>query len=303
MLRQRLAVAALAAATAAALALACNQRSGPGQLRVNLVDAAPLGVDKIVVKITKVTAHSSADGWLTVATYPVDAPLEVDLLTLQGNPLALGLVSLQAGRITQLRLYVTTSGNWVHVKGDADTKQTTLVVPSGYESGIKIIGPWAVNACERTSVTLDFDGAASVQAHPTGQGTEWILRPTIHTKKSDFTPVSCEEGGGGECSVETMPCPSGQTCESGRCVPDQGGGGGPGATCESPVDCLSQRCVETPDGMKCEPSPPAGACRADADCSNHRCTEAGSCEDCKSDADCISPLTCDVATGACIDNR
>jgi hypothetical protein len=302
MLRHRLAVAALAAAGAAALALACSQRSGPGQLAVNLVDAPPLGVDQIVVNVTKVTAHSSADGWVTVASYPANAPLAVDLLTLQSSPLAVGLVSLQAGRVTQLRLYVTQGGNWVHVTGDPAGAQTTLVVPSGYESGIKILGPWTVGACARTSVTLDFDGAASVAAHATGTGTEWILRPTIHAKKSDFTPIACEGGGGSSCGVE-VPCPSGQTCESGNCVPDEGGGGGAGATCESPVDCLSQSCVGTPNGMRCAQSPPNGACRVDADCTNLQCTGDGSCAPCRSNEDCASLLTCDLPSGTCIGNR
>jgi uncharacterized protein DUF4382 len=225
-------------------------------------------------------------------------PVTVDLLALQANPLPLGLVALQSGRITQLRLYVTKTGNWVHVKGDPDGAQTPLVVPSGFESGIKILGPWAVNACERTSVTLDFDGAASLQAHPTGTGTEWILRPTIHTKKSDFTPVACQDGGEGECGVES-PCPSGRTCQAGTCVPDEGGGGGAEAGCETDDDCQSHSCV----GGQCAASPPSGACRGDADCSNHQCMEDGSCAPCAKDADCTPPLTCDVQSGACIDNR
>jgi len=287
-IRNRLMLAGLVAASAFGLVVACSSKSGPGQLSVSLVDAPPMAVDQIVVNVTKVTAHSSSDGWITVS----QTPMQLDLLTLQNSPVALGLVTLTAGRITQIRLYVTKDGNYVHVTGDPAGQQTPLVVPSGYESGIKIIGPWVVDACSRTSVTLDFDGLASLQVHPTGMGSEWILRPVIRTKKSDTSPVACQDspGDGGFCDAE-QPCPEGQVCVEGTCTPANAGAVA-GGSCESDGDCLSSIC----SSARCAQSPPNGPCRIDADCANGRCLSDGSCAPCTASTDCSSGQTCSDGT-------
>jgi Domain of unknown function (DUF4382) len=288
-IRHRLALAALVAASALGLALACSRSpTGPGQLKVSLVDAAPVGVDQIWVDVTKVTAHSTSDGWIPVATNVG----RVDLLSLQGSPLTLGTVKLSAGRITQLRLYVADSGNEVHVIGDAG--MTPLKVPSGFESGIKILGPWLVQACDKTSIVIDFDGLASLEVHATGTGDEWILRPVIKVKKSETSPVKCDDEGGATCDVET-PCNEGLVCESGKCVPIRNGGGA-GDSCTSKGDCLSESCVD----LHCAKSPPSGACRSNDDCTNGDCRPEGSCAPCTTNADCPAMQVC--GGGMCTSN-
>ncbi|HEY6002467.1 MAG TPA: DUF4382 domain-containing protein [Anaeromyxobacter sp.] len=274
-IRHRLVLAGLVAASGLVLAGACSRSpTGPAQLKVSLVDAAPSDVDQIWVNITKVTAHSTSDGWIPVAGNVG----RVDLLSLKNTPLTLGTVKLSAGRITQLRLYVDTTGNEVHVIGD--TLMTPLKVPSGFESGIKILGPWRVEACDQTSVTIDFDGLASLEVHPTGTGDEWILRPVIKVKKSEASPVKCEDAGGGSCDENTA-CPEGQVCIENECVPGQAGGS-VGSLCSGMGDCLSATCV----GGKCAQSPPSGACRSNDDCTNHTCEANGSCAPCTTNLEC-----------------
>jgi hypothetical protein len=291
----RLALAGLVAAGALGLAGACSRSpTGPGQLKVSLVDAAPADVDQIWVNITKVTAHSSSDGWIPVA----GSIGRVDLLTLKSAPLTLGTVKLSAGRITQIRLYVDTVGNEVHVIGDA--AMTPLKVPSGFESGIKIIGPWRVDACDQTKVTIDFDGVASLEVHATGTGDEWILRPVIRVKKTETSPVTCEDTGGTTCDVET-PCSEGETCVNGKCEQAQNGAGA-GSTCTTNGDCLSGSCVkdQTGDLSHCAASPPQGACRSDGDCTNGTCQGDGSCADCTSSSQCSMMQVC--SSGMCMGN-
>ncbi len=290
-IRRHTFVAALFAIAAFTLAGACGSSksaSGPGQLSLNLVDAAPANVDQIFVNVTKVTAHSSADGWVTVTS----TPFGVDLLTLKTTPLKLGTLNLAAGTITQIRLYVTKTGNWVHVVGDAAGVQTPLVVPSGYESGIKINGPWSVSACEKTSVTLDFDGLASLEVHPTGTATQWILRPVVRVKETGSSPVACEGSSTPTCSAE-QPCAEGQVCVQGSCVADGNGGGSAGSACSSADACLSASC---PNGS-CALSPPNGPCRTNGDCSNGSCSAEGSCAPCSADAQCPTGQVC--TSGAC----
>ncbi len=293
---RRLVVAGLVLASAAFLAAACSgARSGPGQLSVALVDAPPIGVDQISVNVTQVTAHSDVAGWFPVST----TPMRLDLLRLQASPVVLGSVQLAKGRITQLRLYVSKDGNWVHVTGDPDGVQTPLVVPSGYESGIKILGPWDVGACTKTSVTLDFDGLASLEVHPTGSGSEWILRPVVKVKKTDASPVACEEAPGtGDAGVPACdtdhPCAVGQVCTEGACVAESPPLP-PTSSCTSNQQCISGSCGA--DGT-CAQSLPNGPCRVDSDCTDAKCQPDGSCAPCTSNADCPATLTC--TSGSCL---
>ncbi len=268
---------AVAAVVAVAAVLACSaERSGRGQLAVELVDAPNPAVDEIWVTVTQVRVHEAGSGWTTIT--PAQ-PLAVDLLKLQTYAAPLGLVDLPAGTVTQLRLVVEKGTSHV-VTGGASV---ALKVPSGAESGIKIHGPWKVSPCTQTTVTLDFDGHRSIWYHQTTGGEEWILRPVIRTKKTAHAPGTCGEEGGGE----------------------QGGGaGGDGDACEAPSDCLSGAC--SVDGS-CEPGGPDVPCEAAADCASGTCSEDGTCEPgtaagagatCSRSSDCLSNA-CDEATGTC----
>jgi hypothetical protein len=251
---------------AAGLLAACSNssNSGPGQLAVKLVDAPNPAVDQIVVKVTKVTAHSTSGGWMTVG--PVTSPTTVDLLQLQSSFEALGLVKLPAGKVTQVRLYVDPTGDYVVPVGT--TTPAPLVVPSGYQSGIKILGPWDIPDCTRLTLTLDFDGKNSIEYHQ-ANGT-WILRPVIRPKKSDVSPISCDDGGGGStCDPET-PCAEGQTCSAGTCVPSKLGG--PGTACTSGLACLSGVC----DGT-CAPGPAGAPCLSGDGCASGTCQPDNVC--------------------------
>lgn len=271
--------------------------TGNGQLVVSLVDA-PATAKEIHVGITKITAHSTVDGWVTVLT-PDPSPLKVDLLTLQnGASLALGAVNLKPATITQVRLYVSSNSddNYVVL---ADGSSDPLKIPSGVQTGIKIVGPFEIGECETTSLTLDFDGRKSIFSHPTGHGDEWILRPTILTKSSsvDFVecappppapaaPVSCGDtlpacASGDACIAGTCAGPVGSSCTldreciSGACdAGNQCGKGGAGAPCTAGDDCLSGTCATT--GL-CAQSLPNNPCRVTADCESGSCGTDGVC--------------------------
>ncbi|MGC3997182.1 MAG: DUF4382 domain-containing protein [Anaeromyxobacter sp.] len=253
-------IPAVLASAVAALALACNssEKSGPGKLSVLLTDAPNPSVSEIWVNVTQVRAHHAGEGWITVS----ETPVRVDLLQLQAAVEPLGLVSLPPGTITQLRLVVAEEGNTVTVDG---VEGVPLKVPSGYQSGIKINGPWTIADCTQTAITLDFDGNRSIWYHPTGQGDEWILRPVIKVKAVDTTGTDCG-GEGGSC--EPTSCASGLCDAGGTCAP-----GGPGTTCVEGSECLSADCVEG----TCTSSDPGEPCRADTDCAAGACGTDGTC--------------------------
>ena len=271
------------AAAAIGLLAACGS-SGPGQLAVNLMDAPNPAVDQIVVNVTKVTAHSTTAGWVTIG--PMTSPLTVDLLKLQTYATSLGLVSLPAGTVTQIRLLISRDGNYVVPSGS--TTQAPLVVPSGYESGIKILGPWDVPACTRLTVTLDFDGKNSIEYH-LADGT-WILRPVIRPVKADGTAISCTAPPGGQACGPEVPCPEGQVCSSGTCT--SAAPVATGGACTTGPQCLTGVCTSG----TCSPGSAGAPCRTGSDCASGSCqndtcgpgSAAGAGAACTSNAGCLS---------------
>ncbi len=274
--------------------------AGQGRLAVSLVDAPAAAVKAVVVRITRVAAHSTTAGWVTISPDTISAatPLEIDLLTLQApaTALALGVVDLPPGTVTQLRLFVAADGN--HVVLPDGTTQVPLKVPSGTQSGIKIHGPWTISACAETAVTLDFDGKRSLWVHPALQGDEWILRPVIRVKRAVEQPVGC----GPACDA-THPCPAGQACSAtGTCEEATPPGAPVDGPCQVDDDCLSKACGQD---LTCQPGGANAPCETGADCASGAC-EAGSCTappgaapagaPCQIDQDCVTNV-CDE--GSC----
>jgi hypothetical protein len=180
---------------------------------VALTDAPSPDVKSIVVTIDSVTAHSDQAGWVTVA----HGPKTVDLLTLQDVSMMLGEVTLPAGTISEVRLILAADGPQYVVLADAS--QAPLKTPSGAESGEKLMGPFTVSACEKHTLTIDFDGKNSIAYHQTGgPNPEWILRPVIRVKTEADEVLPCSPDGG---SPDPGLPPDGS-------VPDAGGSdGGP----------------------------------------------------------------------------
>jgi len=289
-------------AGALAQALACGAAKEPagqlpsppvgmGQLAVSLVDTPAPAAEQIWVNVTGVTAHSDTSGWVTVSS----VPRRLDLLKLQSEAASLGFADLPPGRITQVRLLLSPDGNSIVAGGS----EHPLQVPSGCESGIKIQGPWEIAACNRTALTIDFDGKKSIWYHPTGQGDQWILRPVIHVRKAELVPVSCDDagsggapGGGGTVTCDaTKACPEGTLCVAGAC---KKGGGDP---CGSGSECASGVCDAT---SRCGQGGPDAPCSAGAQClagvcSGGRCGAGGPDDPCEVGAQC--------ASGSCLVGR
>ena len=146
----------------------------PGVLRVMLTDA-PLDwetVDAMYVTIGDVEISRSDGSWQSLGI-----AREVNLLELQNGVFTtLGVEVLEAGTYEQLRLILDVSDpeNNAIVFND-DTVQP-FIVPSGEQTGIKIIGPFEIESDNTTSVQLDFDARSSVGELGNG---DLILKPTI----------------------------------------------------------------------------------------------------------------------------
>lgn len=163
----------------------CSDSANPvqtGTLRVVLMDApADLqGVDSLVVVFDKVLVHRSSGaepsdaGWFVVLsdTLPADART-FDLLQLVNGVFAtLGDVDLDAGKYTQIRIMLESA----RVVVDGTSHDVTI--PSGFQTGIKLVGGFTIEPSVVTEIAVDFDVARSLHESPPGSG-DYILRPTI----------------------------------------------------------------------------------------------------------------------------
>lgn len=142
-----------------------------GTMQVRLTDA-PGEFEQVNLVVREVAVHlvgtDSTNGWQVLradtATY--------DLLTLRNGVFTtIGEALIPAGHYTQIRLKLGTGSNVV-VGG----VRYPLTVPSGLQTGLKIVGDFVVPANGLMDVALEFDAERSI--HQTGAGA-YMLRPVV----------------------------------------------------------------------------------------------------------------------------
>ena len=160
----------------ALLAASCSSdhatRAGVGRVQVFMTDA-PAAVDAVNLVVRAVAVHNSAisdtvEGWETLRSDSTT----VDLLALQGGILSsLAIANVPAGHYDQVRLLLG-PGSTVVIDGVTHP----LVIPSGLQSGLKLVGQFDVPDGGAVDITLDWNAASSV--FQTGTGT-WMLKPVV----------------------------------------------------------------------------------------------------------------------------
>ncbi|WP_279341289.1 DUF4382 domain-containing protein [Geothrix mesophila] len=157
-----------------AFLMACGGSSGSstGTMNVHLVDGPITGYQEVNVHIQSVEISGNG-GWITLGT----PDKTYNLLSLTGGVsemLAAG-TTLPAGHYQQMRL-ILGSGNTVKL---ADGSVQPLTVPSGLQSGVKLIVSFDVAAGTTKDVWIDFDAAHSIQVVQAGMSNQYLLRPTV----------------------------------------------------------------------------------------------------------------------------
>jgi hypothetical protein len=169
---------------------------------------------------------NSGEGWISISSQCQT----VDLLTLQnGITEDIGISTLPAGSYGQIRLMLTDASI---VKGGVDQ---ALVVPSGSESGVKIVGGFSVVEGQPTTVTIDFDAGNSIHFAP---GRGFMLKPVIK-----IVDVTTHDGGAASGSGSAPGAARGEGDEA-------TGGDGAGAAGDS---------GEAPESGGSDPAGSAGA--------------------------------------------
>jgi hypothetical protein len=271
-----------------------------------------LGVTQIIVTVSKVTAHSTTAGWVTLSSTEVT----VDILKLAQFAQPLGFANMPAGHITQVRLYVKDGGTQYVVRDDGT--QVDLKVPSGVQSGIKLKGEFDVVGCNLTNVQMEWDGKHSIWVHPDGQGDEWLLRPVIRIGDVTGTDVGCMSGsgsGGGPGGVTEGGNPMMNPGLGGGSSTGNGGSGGNGGSSTGSGGNGGSSTgtgsggstgnggsggsfTEMSPGGTVPPTlgtlPPGAACSTGSMCLSNVCTAQGTCgksgagEPCSVGSDCMS---------------
>jgi len=178
-MRPLLALAAVVALLALVGCSAVPTSTTSGTVRIRMTDAPGL-YDAVNLVVNQVAIHrglpdsleedgasDSVGGWEILS----DRAATYDLMKLRNGlfvTLAEGLAP--AGHYTQIRLRLGVGSNVV-----VDGVTYPITVPSGLQSGYKLVGGFDVPASRLVELALDFDAARSI--HQTGSGA-YVLKPT-----------------------------------------------------------------------------------------------------------------------------
>ena len=188
--------------------------AGTGTLALSLTDNSTEEYRAVYITIKNVEVHlggneNSPNSWQTV-DLPIDPDtglpkerLTVNLLELvNGVREDLGIAELETGHYTQMRLIIDSepddtinilSQNHPYANYVIDQSNPPnvheLKIPSGFQTGVKIVGGFDINTDQTTELILDFDACRSVvQA---GNSGKWLLKPTIKIASlEDFSIIN-----------------------------------------------------------------------------------------------------------------
>jgi hypothetical protein len=170
---------ALCASVALGIA-ACGGSSGTssgtmGQMKLAVADAPVDGASHVVVVFTGIELTGNAGNPVSI-TFP--SPKSIDLITQSGTASAVLFDQpIPAGSYGQIRLMVSAdgSGNNSYIEM-ADGSMHGLLVPSGAETGLKLVSGFTVPSSGVVDYTIDFDLRQAITCPP-GQGPACVLKP------------------------------------------------------------------------------------------------------------------------------
>lgn len=157
-----------------------SQSDSHGSFSLAVTDAPVDSAVAVVVEFSGVSVKP-ADG--TAIELLFDEPHSIDLLALQGNA-SQEIVTdtlLPAGDYEWIRLHVNAEQDNVmdsYVETDTGT-QLELWVPSGSQTGLKLVRGFTVLAGGAVDFTVDFDLRKSIVSPPAVSGKSIMLKPVL----------------------------------------------------------------------------------------------------------------------------
>lgn len=174
-----------------------------GTFSMELTDANNNENKAIYVTIEDVRVHHKdweEDAWESVSAPNLPKTFNLYELT-NGVSEKIGMADIETGTYTQMRLIIgAVEDNGINILGQAhpfanyviDTGDVVheLKIPSGIQTGIKIIHGFEISDNQTTELLLDFSADKSVVV--AGNSGKWMLKPTI--KVSDYEELSIVRG-------------------------------------------------------------------------------------------------------------
>ncbi|MEN6561616.1 MAG: DUF4382 domain-containing protein [Acidobacteriota bacterium] len=168
--------------------IGCSSGGDTGRLSLSMIDKPSDDYLAVYVTIAEIDVHAAGDAegaWTAIAT----PNKTIDLLALaNGVREELALADLAAGRYSQMRLIIgTTADSGLNILGgshpyanyviDAGEAAREMKIPSGLQTGVKLVQGFTINANSTTELTFDFDASRSVVV--AGRSGHYLLKPTI----------------------------------------------------------------------------------------------------------------------------
>jgi len=150
-----------------------------GRLTLRITDSPVTEAERVVVQFTglEIKPRAAADP----EVFDFDTPRQIDLLALDGggSEILLSDEMLPAGEYEWIRLKVNAgrdaSDSFIELE---DGSRHALFIPSGNQTGLKLIRGFVIGVGSAHNFTIDFDLRKSV-VHPPGLGEPYLLKPVL----------------------------------------------------------------------------------------------------------------------------
>jgi hypothetical protein len=163
--------------------------SSNGQLSLSLTDKKNHEFQAVYITIGDIAVHAADDeegSWETI----LHVGKTFNLMELaDGVRAQLGIVELEPGHYTQMRIMIgATPDDGMNIQDethpfanyviDMDEEAHELKIPSGFQTGVKLVQGFDINENSTTELTFDFDATRSIVV--AGKSGKYLLKPTIH---------------------------------------------------------------------------------------------------------------------------
>ena len=179
-----------------------------GTLSMSLTDEPASEYSAFYITINDIQVHlkgneDDGENWQSVATPTLPKTFNIKDLT-AGVREEIGLADLPVDDYTQMRLIIgDTPDDGINIEGeshestgfanyviDQNGEYHELKIPSGYQTGFKIVHGFSISTEQTTELLLDFVASQSVVI--AGNSGKWLLKPTI--KVGDMAELSIIKG-------------------------------------------------------------------------------------------------------------